>query len=80
MIPLAWGGYDTAADVVARSFDFTKLRPAEVAYERASGAMIQSRSDGLGSRAAVGEADRLAHAREKCEKTSATHGTQPTPG
>ena len=36
MIPLAWCGHDTAADVVARSFDFTKLKPVEVADERAS--------------------------------------------
>lgn len=32
MLPLAWGGHDTAADVVARSFDFSKLEPVERAY------------------------------------------------
>ena len=44
------------------------------------GAMIQSRSDRRGSRATVGEADPLAHAREMREKRRPARGTQPTPG
>lgn len=41
MLPLAWGGFDTAADVVARSFDFGKLRPIEIAYTAASSALAR---------------------------------------